>query len=73
MPTFHFTTDEPLQTTEATMAYWVENFMSSRCEILLNDGSYMEIKTPNGKIWEAHARGAGDFTSHVIEFKEVKV
>lgn len=74
MKDYRFTTEEPLATTADTMAAFMNNdehFYSKfdkGAEVIFEDGSYAEVQNADGKIFEVHAAGDGDFVSHRITF-----
>lgn len=51
-----------------TMSEFLNEHLGEDNVIIMIDGSYAEIETPNGKIYEVHASGDGDFKNHRIDF-----
>ena len=72
METYKWETEIPLNNNMETMGDYLENHMDIDIEIILEDGTYAEIKTANGKEYEVHASGDGDFTHHKVEFVEIE-
>jgi len=75
MEDYRFTTTEPLATTADTMAEFLntdEHFYArfdKGAEVVFEDGSYAEVENADGKTFEVHAAGDGDFTNHRITFR----
>lgn len=75
METFYWFTTEPLPSTSHCMQnffeeHWFERF-GKEDELILDDGSYAEVKTKDGTVWGLNASGNGDFCNHKIEFSVV--
>jgi len=70
--TYYWATDEPLSTNELNMHDFIDNhIIDDDIDVILHDGTYAEIDL-DGKIYEVHASGNGDFCNHKVEFKESK-
>tara|TARA_R110002020_G_scaffold318905_8_gene534557 strand:+ start:234 stop:482 length:249 start_codon:yes stop_codon:yes gene_type:complete len=73
MENYYWQTSEPLANNSVTMNEFLDDHLDYHCgegtEIILEDGTYSEIKTPDGKNWGVHASGNGDFCNHLIRFE----
>jgi len=67
MHTVYFETEEPLSENSFVMGYYID-FINTRLDIYLVDGTYAEGVDNTGSTYEIHASGDGDFTHHKIEF-----
>jgi hypothetical protein len=77
MNDYIFSTTEPMSTNSDTMMYFLntdEHFYArfdSGAQIILDDGSYVEVENGDGEKYEVHAGGDGDFYNHRITFKKI--
>lgn len=72
MEDYIFKTDDEMPTNADTMFEFVEyhflNVFEAGSSVTFDDGSYIEVVTPNGEMWEVRASGNGDFRNHKISF-----
>lgn len=71
MDDYIWETEEELSTNELTMHDYLDGHIDDAWEVLVLDGTYAEIKTSEGLLYEVHASGNGDFKSHKVEFKAI--
>jgi hypothetical protein len=69
METIYWSTEEELNDNSFVMDDYLENI--NLLNITLVDGTYAEGVNAQGKKFEIHASGNGDFFSHKIEFFEI--
>lgn len=68
--TYYFETNEPVFNNVETMDVFLNYYLDIDSEILLDDGTYVEI-LHKGVRYGVHASGNGDFCNHKIEFEEL--
>lgn len=79
MEDYRFTTKEAMNTTSDTMDYFLSSrihfyaIFDSDAKVIYEDGSYADVENGDGKIYEVHAGGDGDFFSHKITFELIKI
>lgn len=75
MEDYIFSTENELATNACTMNEFLNNgvhFYSrfdEDADVLIEDGSYAEVKNGDGNTYAVHAGGNGDFTNHIIRFE----
>ena len=70
METFYWNTEYYHPDNNFTMQEYLSNYLSIEFEIILEDGTYAEIRNIlDGLIYGVHASGNGDSSSHKIEFE----
>lgn len=73
MKNYYWQTSEPHADNTVTMNQFLDDHLEYHCgegtEILLEDDTYAEIKTPKGETYAVHASGNGDFCNHMIRFE----
>jgi len=50
---------------------YLDNHMPDVFEVIVNDGSYAEIRDPHGNVFSVSASGNGDFKNHKVEFEKL--
>lgn len=68
MDSHYWHTEESHQNNMYTMLDWIDHEMPEDWEIIFIDGTYAEVQRPDGKMFEVHARGDGDFNHHAVDF-----
>ncbi len=71
MPVYYWSTEEQHFDNNVTMGDWLNNEMGEDWELIFLDGTYAEVQTPEGKIYEVHASGDGDSFNHKVELIEM--
>ena len=75
MEAYCWKTEEALSNNESTMEnfvseHWLERF-DANDDIIIDDGTYLEVKKQDGTVWAVNASGNGDFCNHKIEFEQL--
>lgn len=75
MEDYRFTTKTPLATNEETMHAFLDDHFyerfDSEAQVIIDDGTYVEVENGDGKQWALHASGDGDFVNHRIRFEPI--
>lgn len=66
---YTYKTDDPHFNNSETMQDYIDNEMDQSWEVIMIDGTYAEIMTDAGAVYEVHASGNGDSYNHKIDFK----
>jgi cupin superfamily acireductone dioxygenase involved in methionine salvage len=61
-------TEEELSTNSFVMADFIEYHLHEDWDVTYHDGTYAEVRSPDGDFYELHASGNGDFYNHKVEF-----
>ena len=73
METLRWMTTNEHQDNNETMQDYLQNYLPSCFDIILEDGTYSEIKNRNtDKVFAVHASGDGDFNNHKVEFEFIQ-
>lgn len=71
MENYYWTTEESISTNELTMCDYLDNHLDEEFEVTLQEGTYAEIKSEDGREYEVHASGNGNFMNHKVHFVEI--
>ena len=69
MNNYYWSTENPHSTNLETMRDFINNHISEHFEVVLEDGSYIEIQNDEGVLYGVHASGNGDFYNHIVRFE----
>jgi len=68
METFYWTTPNAHWDNNETMSEYLACHLPAEWKIVSEDGTMAEVQSPDGVLYEAHAKGNGDSFNHAIDF-----
>lgn len=71
MEDYTWETEESHADNIETMSDYLENHMDCSWEVIMVDGTYAEIETETGDVYEVHASGNGSFFEHRVSFVQI--
>lgn len=63
-----WSTEEAHADNSDTMSDFIDTEMDQTWQVITVDGTYAEVKTPDGTMFEVHASGNGDAFNHKVSF-----
>ena len=71
METYYWSTKEEHFDNSETMDDYLSGHLPDGFEVLVNEGTYAEIRDKKGIVWGLSALGNGDFRNHKVEFEKL--